>query len=136
MINNEFHLIGVATSNYLDTSNGGNFHKYLFSVEVEVLGSKVGKTNRVDIEVYGTNRAVEISKNIMGKQVAVNGYIDSYYSEKTDKTFIKLVAQNVMVLDRSITTNVVASTNTNVEPPLPKEADPVVDAVVDDDLPF
>ena len=79
MINNEFHLIGVATSNYLDTSNGGNFHKYLFSVEVEVLGSKVGKTNRVDIEVYGTNRAVEISKNIMHNKPNIYFFFISKY---------------------------------------------------------
>lgn len=133
MVNNEFHLIGTAVSNFVDISNGGAFAKYRLSVEVEVLGSKIGRANRVDIEVYGTNRAISITQKVLGKQVAVNGYIDTFTSTKNDMVYTKLVAQNLMCFDTPVVVEAISSKNT--EPPLPYDKQQA-DNFNDDDLPF
>lgn len=131
MVNNEFHLIGTAISNFAVASQSGNFVKYRFSLEIEILGSNVGKVNRVDIEVYSTNRAIKIDQQILGKQVAVNGYIDSFVN-RNGATFVKLIAQNLMVFDTPVVVEAVS--NPNTEPPLPTE--PEEEPLNDDDLPF
>ena len=135
MVNNEFHLIGTAVTNFVNFSNLGGFAKYRLSVEIEVLGSKIGKVNRVDVEVYETNRAIQINQKLIGKQVAVNGYIDTFTNTKTNIVYTRLVAQNLLVLDNQPVV-VEAVVNPNAEPPLPTADDPVSEEVVDDDLPF
>ena len=99
MINNEFHIIGVATSNYQDIGNQ-RFSSYLLRVEVEKFNSKFGgKPFELEVQVYGTNKAVKTDEYVLGKLVAVNGYLDTYETEK-GTLVVKCVAQNVYVLEQ------------------------------------
>ena len=144
MVNNEFHIIGIATSNYQDISNG-TFVSHLFKIEVEKFGSKAGKTFELEAQVYGTNKAVDTKKEILGRTIALNGYLDSY-TTKEGSTIVKMVAQNVMVLDKPVaeTKRVKA---TAVEPEVVPSVDDEDDdiqsedsldgiSIPDDDLPF
>ena len=97
MVNNEFHLIGIATTNFQEVGNG-KFKSYLLRVEVEKMGSKKGQNFELEVQVYGTNSAVNKTQSVVGCQVAINGYIDSYVN-KDNQMVSKIVAQNVMVLD-------------------------------------
>ncbi len=101
MVNNEFHIIGIATSNYEDISNG-TFVSHLLKVEVEKFGSKTGKSFELEVQVYGTNRAVNTKIEVLGRMLAINGYLDSYRS-KDGNAKLKIVAQNVMLIDKSQT---------------------------------
>ena len=137
MVNNNFEIIGVATSNYQDVSSPtSNFTKYKFEIEIEKTGSKQGNTMKLAVEVYGTNRAVDIHEAIIGRRMAVNGYIDSYFKNKSDEATIKLVAQAVMLLDdkKNIAVNVAPVKEEAKE----EEIEEVVESVdvPDDELPF
>ena len=100
MINNEFHVIGIATSNYQDIGNS-RFSSFLLRIEVEKFNSKFGgKPFELEVQVYGTNKAVKTDVDVLGKLVAVNGYLDTYETEK-GTLVIKCVAQNVYVLENN-----------------------------------
>lgn len=98
MVNNEFHIIGIATSNFQQVGNG-KFKSYLLRVELEKVGAKQGQTFELEVQVYGTNRSINTDKYVLGCQVAINGYIDSFVN-KDNILVIKVVAQNLMVLDK------------------------------------
>lgn len=98
MVNNSFHLIGIATSNFQEVSSG-HFKSYLLRVEVEKMGSKSGKNFELEIQVYGTNRAVDVSAYILGHQIAVSGYLDAFTNKDGGLT-LKVVAQNIYVCDK------------------------------------
>jgi hypothetical protein len=98
MVNNEFHLIGIATSNFQQVGTG-NFKSYLLRLELEKVGSKKGQTFELEVQVYGTNRSIDVNKYVLGFQVAINGYIDSFVN-KDNILVTKVVAQNLMVLDK------------------------------------
>jgi len=142
MVNNEFHIIGIATSNYEDVSTKtSNFKKWRFSVEIEKRGSKDGNTMFLNIDVYGTNRAINTNEEIIGRKIAVSGYLDSWLAKGADEPTMKVVAQSVMLLEEKKQDNMVTAP---VEEEQPKtEIEDIVDeevndslAVPDDDLPF
>lgn len=137
MVNNEFHVIGVATSNYQDISNG-TYISHLLKVEVEKFGSKAGKSFELEIQIYGTNKSINTKQEVLGKQVAINGYLDSYLTKEGSR-ITKMVAQNVFVFGKHSDkgAEVVAKSedhgfdNTG-EAPQPFDAADIPD----DDLPF
>lgn len=144
MVNNEFHIIGIATSNYVNIGND-RFVSHLLRVEVEKFKTKgVAKSFELEIQVYGTNSAVDTSAEIIGHQVAINGYVDSYRT-KDDTLIIKLVGQNVYVLD-SVAKPVIGNVAEAKNPSIVANADKLVgldESVAnyigssgDDDLPF
>ena len=98
MINNNFSLIGYATSDFTNIGYK-DLDIYSFSIEIEKLGSKVGNNFELEIQVYSTNNRINTSMKILGHQVCVNGYVDSY--RKDGNLYPKLVAQNVIILDRN-----------------------------------
>lgn len=100
MINNEFHCIGIATSNYTDIGNN-RYKSYLLRVEIEKFGSKNGKNFEIEVQIYGTNEKVDTRVEVLGQQIAVNGYIDTYQT-KEGTIIVKLVAQNVYVLGNKV----------------------------------
>lgn len=141
MINNEFHLIGTAISNYNDISNG-KYVSHLLRLEIEKFGSKAGNSFEIEVQIYGTNKAVDTSIDILGEQVAVNGYVDSF-ATKEGTIITKLVAQNVYVLSKNKNNTVSHTVASTPAPARSSESTPqqtteaeVIDAVVDDDLPF
>lgn len=93
MINNEFNIIGIATSEY----ERDNWDNCTLKVEVEKMGSKEGNVFEVEVKIYGNNRMVDTQRLIAGEQVAVNGYID-YFLSKKGVPIVRLVAQRVYVL--------------------------------------
>ena len=100
MINNDFHIIGIATSEMENISNE-SFTSYLLRLEVERVGASKQKTTEIVVQIYGTNRAIDPKQQIMGKTIVVNGYIDSYLT-KEQKIITKLIAQNIYVVDRDL----------------------------------
>lgn len=98
MVNNDFHVFGIAVSNYQEL-HSGNYVSYTITVEVEKMNSKNGKNFELEFVVYGTNKAVDTQFDVMGHQVAVNGYLDSF-TTKEGIRITKLVAQNVFILDK------------------------------------
>ena len=98
MVNNEFHIIGTALTNYQSISSE-QFKSYLLRVEVEKMGSKYGNNFELVVQIYATNHAVDPTENVLGKMVAINGYLDTYSTEK-GTLLIKAVAQNVFVLSK------------------------------------
>lgn len=114
MVNNEFHIIGIATSNYKNIGND-RFTSYILRVEVEKMGSKFGKNFELEIQVYGTNKAIDTDIDVLGKQVAICGYLDSY-TTKDGSIVNKVIAQNVYVLEKSSSVNKpVVSESSNVD---------------------
>jgi len=138
MVNNEFHVIGVATSNYQDISNPtSNFKKHRFSIEIEKRGSKQGNTMLLNIEVYDTNRAINTNEDIMGRKIAVSGYIDSYMTKNGDEPVMKVVAQSVLLLDDKVQKQFDTAPTGEKQPK--EEIEQVVESIADipdDDLPF
>ena len=126
MINNEFHLIGTCISNY-EILGSKSFKTYTFKIEVEKYN---GGVFELEALVYSTNKVIDVDEPIIGKQVAINGFIDSF-KEKTGALKTKLVCQNMLFLTKK--------SNFNPEPkvvePSAEEAESVVSAD-DDDLPF
>lgn len=95
MVNNEFHLVGVALSNFEDISNN-QYKSYLLTLEVEKTNSS---TIEIVVQIYGTNRKINTNEVVLGKTVVINGYIDSFLS-KENKILMKLIAQNIYIIDR------------------------------------
>lgn len=140
MVNNEFHLIGVAITDYENIGNK-KFISYVLKVQVEKFGAQAGKSFIVEVQIYGTNRAVDVKKDVLGQLVAVNGYID-YYETKDGRIITKLVAQNVYVLDDSIRSDIISEAqveeldvSSNAQETLPEPND-IDDISPTDDLPF
>lgn len=138
MVNNEFHIIGVATSNYQNIGNK-DYKSYLLKVEVEKFGSKVGNSFEVEVQIYGTNKSVNVKEETLGRQVAVNGYVDSYLTKEGNR-ITKLVAQNVYVLGVAEVGDVVEESDCAMPAreqdiqPSPSDLDGI--SIPDDDLPF
>ena len=96
MINNEFLLIGICTTTYQYNGNG-KWKSYLLKLEVEKFASKKGNAFEVEVQIYGNNTAVDTKMPMIGKQVAVNGYIDTYQTNE-GHVMSKLVAQRIYPL--------------------------------------
>lgn len=98
MINNEFHLIGVAISNFEFIGND-SFKVHSFRIEIEKFGAKAGSTFEIEVIVYGTNRAIDVNQDILGRQVVVNGYLDTYITKEEKRLIPKIIAQNLLVIE-------------------------------------
>ena len=142
MVNNEFHIIGIATTNYQSIGNW-KFKSYLLRVEVEKFGSNKGANFELEVQVYGTNKAVDVEEDMLGKQLAINGYIDTYATDK-GTLVVKCVAQNVYVLESQRRKVVEAEVHTterselmeSINESLEQIENPDSDYEDDDDLPF
>lgn len=89
MLMNEFRLIGTVVSDY---EKGGTetFVKYLFDIEVERKNKKEPALFKVT--VFDSNKSIDTSISIKGKQIILQGYLDEY------KGNLKLVAQDIVVI--------------------------------------
>lgn len=99
MVNNEFHVIGTAVSNYESVTDIKGFSSYLLRIEIERLGSKKGSSFEMVVQIYSSNKVVDIQENVIGKIVAVNGYLDGYTTQN-GSLLTKAVVQNVIVLNK------------------------------------
>jgi hypothetical protein len=135
MINNEFNIIGIATSEY----EKDNWDNYILRVEVEKMGSKEGNVFECEVKIYGNNRMVDTARKIQGEQVAVNGYVD-FFTSKKGVSVLRLVAQRVYVLGEQKRKQLAASAPASVsyDAPAPTEVAEAVDSInVDaDDTPW
>lgn len=123
MINNEFHLIGIAVSDFEKTiTPDTNYEFHFFRLEVEKVGMRTGTTFEIDVLVYAANKKINITQKILGRQIAVNGFLDSY-TNKQGLSYAKVIAQSILILDGNRAYNryqkpkaVIASTNdANIE---------------------
>jgi len=125
MINNEFHVIGVCTSN---PTNIGNKKFICYSMRIEVEKYK-GGVFTLEAIIYSTNHAIDVNQEYIGKQVALNGFVDSFIQD-SGEVRLKLVAQNILILNK----------NPKYQPKIKSaekgEAVNVGTPDVDDDLPF
>jgi len=121
MINNEFHIIGLCISDF-EILSSKKFSYYSLRIEVEKYH---GSTFELEVVVYSSNKIVDVKKPMLGKQVAVNGYVDALKLDD-GALKLKLVVQNIMELSRGnkISDETKAEVKTSPE---------IVD---DDDLPF
>lgn len=126
MINNEFHLIGTCVSNY-EVLGTKKFKTYTFRVEVEKYN---GGVFEIEAVVYSSNHVINVDEPLIGKQIAINGFIDSF-KDKTGAIRMKLVCQNILVLNKKQSFN----SQPKVEEPKEIEAEQNV-VIDDDDLPF
>ena len=99
MINNEFHIIGTAITNFVETTQRNNHKTYNFRVEVEKMGSKRGETILLSFNVYSGNKNIDFDEDIEGCQVVVNGYLDSFVTEKGN-ILVNTVVQSVYVVSK------------------------------------
>ena len=113
MVNNEFHIIGTALTNF-EALHEGTYSSYLLRVEVEKMGSKKGNNFELTVQVYATNNAVDVKKSVVGQLIAVNGFLDSYVTEK-GALLLKAVAQNVVVLSKKNFDKFVVDSNIEVD---------------------
>lgn len=131
MINNEFIVIGICTSNYQYIGNG-KWKSYMLRIEVEKFSSKQGNSFEIEVQIYANNTAVDTSMEMIGRQVAVNGYLDSYETNE-GKIFNKLVAQRVYPLgEQKAKISHDVESISNIE----KETFPTDEDFDDDDRPF
>ena len=134
MINNEFLLIGICTTNFQYIGNG-KWKSYLLKLEVEKFASKKGNAFEVEVQVYGNNNAVDTKLEMLGKQVAVNGYIDSFQTNE-GHVMVKLVAQRIYPLgEQQIKISNDVDTGTGEELDQEQLPDGNVE-LSEDDLPF
>ena len=131
MINNEFLLIGICTTNYQYIGNG-KWKSYLLKLEVEKFASKKGNAFEVEVQVYGNNTAVDTKMAMIGKQVAINGYIDSFMTNE-GHVMVKLVAQRIYPLGEQQ-----IKISNDVETGNGKNDEQMLDGIeiTEDDLPF
>jgi len=129
MINNEFNIIGIATSEY----ERDHWNNCTLKVEVEKMGSKEGNVFEVEMKVYSNNRYVDTSRHIAGEQVAVNGYIDMFVS-RSGVPIPRLVAQRVYVLGEQKRRQLGQSVS--YDAPEPADVAMSTDPTEDGDLPF
>ena len=131
MVNNEFNLIGICTSNYQYIGNG-KWKSYLLRIEIEKFSSKQGNSFEIEVQIYANNKVVDTSMEMLGRQVAINGYVDSYETNE-GKIVVKLIAQRVYPLgDQKATFSEEVETNPDVE----TSEFPRAEDFDDDDMPF
>jgi len=120
MINNEFHLIGMCISDF-EKLNSKKFAVYTMRLEVE---KYTGNVFEIEVVIYSSNNKINTSKSYLGKQIAVNGFIDTF---KIDDGSVrtKLVVQNIMELSKAPKLNRIPQSEVKTSP-----------SVVEDDLPF
>jgi len=137
MVNNSFDVIGICTSNFKDIGRG-KYHSYLLRVEVEIFNSDKGNSFELEVQVYGTNKSVDVARDMLGEQVAITGYLDSYMTEN-GSLITKLVAQRIYILGEQ-KPKVVDAELLPDEPDEPDEQEEQpsknADNLPDDDLPF
>jgi len=113
MINNEFRIIGVALSDFIPMEYK-NFVSYKVIVEVEKMGSKYGNHFELPVVFYKTNRAINPDIEIKGHQVTINGYMDTYVPSDCSPSLVKLVGQNLFVVDGGRIKNIVDDDSENI----------------------
>lgn len=99
MVNNDFRIIGTATTDFQKVVNKENFTVYYLNVEVEKLGSNVGSKIMVKVKFYNTNKAVNFYSNVRGHLVAVSGYLDMWFDKDKQSYETIPVGINVFLLD-------------------------------------
>lgn len=99
MVNNDFRIIGTATTDFTESKNDKSFCVYYLVVEIEKLGSNVGSKATIKVKFYNTNKAVNFYSKIRGHLVAVSGYLDSFYDKEKHTYEIQVVGTNVFLLD-------------------------------------
>lgn len=95
MINNEFHIIGFATTDFIK-SGSDSFRFFVLKVEVDCFGRNAGKTKTAIIQVLPTNKLIDVYQKVRGKQVIVEGYIDFYTKDNENRN--RCIAVNISVL--------------------------------------
>lgn len=98
MVNNFVNVIGIAVTDFVDISNK-RWQSHTFDIEVEKNGSKSGAVFTLPIQVYGSNTHIDTSKSILGRQVVVQGYLDSFQTKEGGHV-VKLIAQSMYVLGK------------------------------------
>ena len=98
MVNNFVNVIGIAVTDFVDISNK-RWQSHTFDIEVEKNGSKSGAVFTLPIQVYGSNTHIDTSKPILGRQVVVQGYLDSFQTKEGGHV-VKLIAQSMYVLGK------------------------------------
>ena len=98
MVNNFVNVIGIAVTDFVDISNK-RWQSHTFDIEVEKNGSKSGAVFTLPIQVYGSNTHIDTSKSILGRQVVVQGYLDSFQTKEGGHA-VKLIAQSMYVLGK------------------------------------
>ena len=132
MINNEFNLIGICTSNFQNISNN-KWKSYVLKLEIEKFGSHSGNTFEIEVQIYGANTAIKTDVEMLGHQVAVNGYIDNYVTNE-GRIITKLIAQRIYILGKQ-KMKVSPKATLPDETPIPEEQ-PDDQPLPDDDLPW
>lgn len=130
MLNNSFTLLGIAVSEYREDEKSTKFPKKLIDIEVEKKGKSAGGVQQHTVVVYGTNRNVDTTRNLIGRKVIVEGFIDTYNG------FVSLIAQDIIVLDdeRVVDAPVIKPADDTEKKVVVKNIDVV--ELKDDDLPF
>ena len=131
MINNEFLLIGICTTNFQNIGNG-KWKSYILRLEIEKFGSSKGNSFEIEVQVYGNNKAVDTKRELLGTQVAVNGYIDNYITNE-GHVITKLVAQRIYPLGEQIA---IARDAETVSGDVENAEIPDDIEITEDDLPF
>ena len=101
MVNNSFSIIGTCLTNFELASSSSKYPQYRAIIEVEKMGSKFGSNFELPIIVYATNKAINPDFEVQGHLVCINGYLDSYKANEKDIYTLKLVAQNLYLLDKN-----------------------------------
>lgn len=96
MVNNFVNIIGIAVTDFQDIGNK-RWSSYTFDLEVEKTGKNAGSVFTLPIQVYGSNTHIDTSKSILGRQIVVQGYLDSF-TTKEGNHVVKMIAQSMYVL--------------------------------------
>ena len=100
MINNDFHIIGTAITNYVQYTKKNNHTSYYIRVEVEKMGSRKGEVVTMQFQVYSGNKNINFDEEIEGSQVVISGYLDSFLTEKGNY-FVNPVVTDIYVVNKS-----------------------------------
>lgn len=95
MVNNFAQVIGTVVKDFEFIGNG-QWSSWIFHVQVEKLASRKGASFTVPIQVYDGNNKINCEESILGKQVCVQCFIDSFVSGK-NALVIKLVAASMYI---------------------------------------
>ena len=140
MVNNFVNIIGIAVTDFQDIGNK-RWSSFTFDLEVEKTGKNAGSVFTLPIQVYGSNTHIDTSKPILGKQIVVQGYLDSF-TTKEGNHVVKMIAQSMYILssteaeERLEETEQVNSDDIPEDTDLEDEDESNDIDVTDDDLPF
>ena len=122
MLNNEFRLVGICVSEFIECGTEAYPKKKLI-IEVEKKNKKAAV--QMPVIIYNKNALIDTTKSLNGKTVVVDGYIDFY------KEYTSLICQDIYVV--SATAPIF---DLPIEEPKAPEDDDKVVGLTDDELPF